>query len=66
MKVTHTVDEINFEWDAKKAETNKEKHNIDFEEAAEVFFDPFVRVVDVRETEDEAREAAVGMTKKSR
>jgi uncharacterized protein len=66
MKVTHTVDEIDFEWDSKKAEANVEKHSVEFGEAAEVFLDPFVQVVDARETDTEAREAAVGMTKKWR
>ena len=66
MKLTHTVDEIDFEWDSKKAEANAEKHKVEFAEAAEVFLDPFVQVIDARETEEEAREAAVGMTKKWR
>jgi uncharacterized protein len=61
MKVTHMVDEIDFEWDSKKAESN-----VEFLEAAEVFLDPFVKVVEAREAGDEAREAAVGMTKKWR
>lgn len=30
-----------FEWDFSKAQSNIEKHGITFEEAAEVFFDPF-------------------------
>jgi hypothetical protein len=30
-----------FEWDSEKANSNVAKHGIDFEEAAEVFFDPF-------------------------
>lgn len=32
---------IEFEWDEAKAESNIQKHSIRFEEAAEVFFDPF-------------------------
>jgi uncharacterized protein len=63
MKVTHAVDDIDFEWDSKKAESNAEKHDVEFTEAAEVFFDPFVKVVEARETDEEAREAVVGMTK---
>ena len=66
MKVTHTEDEIDFEWDSDKAKANQEKHNISFQEAAEVFFDPFVQTVDAREVEQEAREAVVGMSKKWR
>jgi uncharacterized protein len=31
---------MNFEWDPKKAETNRRKHKIAFDEAATVFLDP--------------------------
>lgn len=64
MKVTHTIDEIDFEWDSTKAEANVEKHNVKFIEAAEVFLDPFVQVVDAREVDSEAREAVVGQSRK--
>jgi uncharacterized protein len=30
----------NFEWDAEKAQVNRQKHGIGFEEAASVFHDP--------------------------
>ena len=66
MKVTHTEDEIDFEWDSEKAKANEEKHKVSFAEAAEVFLDPFVQVVDAREVDEEAREAVVGMSKKWR
>jgi uncharacterized protein len=32
---------IEFEWDVLKAQTNLDKHGVRFEEASEVFFDPF-------------------------
>jgi uncharacterized DUF497 family protein len=32
---------IEFEWDAIKAQINLDKHGVSFEEASEVFFDPF-------------------------
>ncbi|MBS3030019.1 MAG: BrnT family toxin [Dolichospermum sp. DET50] len=32
---------IEFEWDINKAESNFFKHGVRFEEAVEVFFDPF-------------------------
>lgn len=32
---------VDFEWDVNKAQSNVEKHGVTFEEAAEVFFDPF-------------------------
>jgi hypothetical protein len=50
-----------FEWDAHKAAANLRKHRVSFEKACEVFFDPFVRIVDASE-EGEAREAAIGLT----
>ncbi len=65
-KVTHTESEIDFEWDSEKAKVNEEKHKVACSEAAEVFLAPFVQVGDVREVEVEAREAAVGMSKKWR
>lgn len=50
---------IRFRWNAEKARRNKAKHGVSFEQAAEVFFDPFVRHVDASR-KDEAREGAVG------
>ena len=50
-----------FAWDPKKASANLRKHNISFERACEVFFDPFVRLVDASE-QGESREAAIGLT----
>lgn len=34
--------EARFEWDTRKAEANKRKHGISFENAAQIFSDPFV------------------------
>ncbi len=31
-----------FEWDASKARSNAQKHNVTFEEAASIFSDPFL------------------------
>lgn len=42
-----------------KARQNVAKHGIDFVQAAEVFFDPFVRMVDASQN-DEDRDAAIG------
>lgn len=50
-----------FAWDAAKAAANLHKHHVSFEKACEVFFDPFVRVVDASD-QDESREAAIGLT----
>ena len=54
-----------FVWDSEKAAINLRKHNVNFQEACEVFFDPFFLLVDAT-AEDEAREAAIGYTERSR
>ena len=54
-----------FEWDSEKAAINLRKHNVTFQEACEVFFDPFFCLVDST-AEDEAREGAIGYTERSR
>ena len=56
---------IQFVWDIEKARTNKQKHNITFEEAMDVFFDPFVRVTDATRN-DESRHAVIGFDTKAR
>lgn len=50
-----------FEWDTEKASANLRKHHVSFEKACEVFFDPFVHLVDASD-QDEPREAAIGLT----
>jgi uncharacterized protein len=50
-----------FCWDSEKARSNLAKHGVRFEEACEVFLDPFFRLLDAT-LEDEAREAALGLT----
>ena len=61
MGVTYELHGQVFEWDAAKAAANLRKHNISFEQACEVFFDPFVCLVDASDS-GEAREAAIGLT----
>lgn len=61
MGVTYKLQGQVFEWDAAKAASNLRKHNISFEQACEVFFDPFVRLVDAGDS-GEVREAAIGLT----
>lgn len=51
-----------FEWDLDKAAANQMKHGVSFEKACEVFFDPFVCVVDAADQEDEGRNAAIGFS----
>jgi uncharacterized DUF497 family protein len=41
MDVIYWLQELVFEWDERKARSNVEKHGVTFEEAAEVFLDPF-------------------------
>ena len=54
-----------FEWDSEKAAINLRKHNVTFQEACEVFFDPLFCLVDST-GEDEAREGAIGYSERSR
>lgn len=61
MNVRYTLQAVDFEWDSHKAEANLPKHDVAFETACEVFFDPFVRVIDAS-TESELRDAAIGMS----
>lgn len=61
MDVTFELQGQIFEWDPEKAAANLRKHHVSFEKACEVFFDPFVRVVDASD-QGEPREAAIGLT----
>lgn len=51
---------ISFVWSQTKAQENLRKHGVAFEQAAEAFFDPFLRVVDAS-SDDEARDTIIGM-----
>ena len=62
MDVSLTLNEIDFEWDSRKGAANLNKHKVSFETACEVFFDPFLYVLDAGMVEDEQREAVIGMT----
>jgi uncharacterized DUF497 family protein len=50
-----------FCWNSEKVDANFKKHGIRFEQACEVFFDPFVNLLDAT-PEQEAREAVLGLT----
>ena len=63
MDVQFELNGINFFWNREKARTNLAKHDVSFEQAAEAFFDPFFRVVDAS-SEDEARDAVIGMDRR--
>jgi uncharacterized DUF497 family protein len=41
LDIVYRLQGVEFEWDENKARHNIEKHGVTFEEAAEVFFDPF-------------------------
>ncbi len=59
MDIRFELNGLPFVWDEDKAKRNQRKHHIAFEEAAEVFFDPFFRLVDASRHE-EARDAVIG------
>jgi uncharacterized DUF497 family protein len=51
---------VMFIWDEHKAQANRVSHpGVSFEQGAEVFFDPFFRIVDASRN-DEARDAVIG------
>jgi uncharacterized protein len=64
MNIHHEYLGQTFEWDSEKSIQNVVKHNVTFETACEVFFDPFVRLVDAGVSE-ETRDAAIGYTEDS-
>lgn len=51
---------INFIWNDAKARENHRKHHVSFEQAAEAFFDPFLKVIDASR-QFEKREAIIGL-----
>ena len=59
MDIIYQLQGVEFAWDAEKARSNIADHGVTFEEAAEVFFDPFYQGGDAS-TEDEAREFLIG------
>lgn len=59
MDISHYLEGFAFEWNASKAQSNFEKHGVTFEEAAEVFLDPF-HVVGDASANQEAREFVLG------
>lgn len=60
MNESYELNGITFIWDSKKAQINAESHGIKFEQAAEAFFDPFLKIVDAS-PEEEVRDAVIGM-----
>jgi hypothetical protein len=62
MDVQITLHNIIFEWDSHKAATNVRKHQVPFEVACEVFFDPFLHYLEDEMVDGEFRETIIGMT----
>ena len=57
------METISFKWDRKKAKENLEKHNISFEEAQTVFYDPNARMIfDTEHSGDEERFIILGIS----
>jgi uncharacterized DUF497 family protein len=65
MQVSYEFHGQTFEWDSKKAASNLRKYSVSFETACEVFFDPFVCLMEAAGS-DETRDAAVGFTESSK
>ncbi|MDE3058218.1 MAG: BrnT family toxin [Bacteroidota bacterium] len=60
-------EKLKFEWDKSKARLNFKKHNVTFEEAATVFYDPLGRIgEDVLHSYNEFRDVVVGCSTKGR
>ena len=38
-------DDVDFEWDERKRQTNLRKHGVDFADVLEVFYDPLARIL---------------------
>lgn len=59
MDIVYRLQGIEFQWDENKAAINVQKHGIAFEEAAEVFFDPFYQTGDAS-TDEGQRDFVLG------
>ena len=58
---------LSFEWDTQKANNNKEKHGISFDEASTVFADPFsLTIHDPLHSDFEDRFIIIGVSHKHR
>jgi len=65
MDIVFRLQDIEFEWNDRKARINIRKHGVAFEEAAEAFFDPFRREGDAT-VDDEQREFVLGYSLSNR
>ncbi len=61
MDVYFVFNGISFVWNDDKAQVNPQKHDgVTFQQAAQVFFDPLLVVIDASRN-DEARDAVIGL-----
>jgi uncharacterized DUF497 family protein len=59
--------DLSFEWDSRKAASNRRKHGVSFEEAVRVFGDPLARIFDDPDhSVGEMRELIVGHSTRQR
>ena len=64
MDVYFVLNGITFVWNEEKARINPQKHDeVTFQQAAEVFFDPLLVVVDASRN-NEARDAIIGLDRR--
>ena len=58
---------MRFEWDRAKAEANRRKHRVSFDEAASIFFDPLsMTITDPDHSAGERRFLTMGISSKGR
>ena len=62
MDIVYRLQVMEFEWDESKAAINVQKHGVTFEEAAEVFLDPFFQAGDASVDAGEERDFIIGYT----
>lgn len=61
------MDELRFEWDETKNDTNKQKHGVSFEEAQSVFYDSEALLIhDPEHSQDEDRFIILGFSDRAR
>jgi uncharacterized DUF497 family protein len=61
------VSELRFEWDGRKAATNRRKHGVSFDEARTVFLDEdALRIPDPEHSEEEGRFVMLGVSARLR
>ncbi|MCI0441231.1 MAG: BrnT family toxin [Chloroflexi bacterium] len=65
MDIVFRLQGIFFEWDKDKAQSNVQKHDVTFEEAAEAFFDPFYQTGDAS-VDEEQRDFIIGYSHSQR